>query len=174
MFLSITSERATLYSETTRPGKIPFSAFCHALRQVLALAPTWRAIVRQLHPRARKLAILESDRTLRGRPSRFPFARALRSPAFTRSTMSDRSSSATEPKIVKTMRPTGVEVSIPSVSEMNSIQSDWKSSSARSKWLTLLAKRSNFQTTTTSQYRRFASAMSLSSCGRFSEHSRCR
>jgi len=46
-----------------------------------------------------------------GRPRRLPFARAFRSPAFTRSTMSDRSNSATAPRTVNTVLPVGVLVS---------------------------------------------------------------
>jgi len=52
---------------------------------------------------------------------RFPFARAFRMPALTRSTMSERLSSATAPRTVKTILPAGVEVSICSENETKSI-----------------------------------------------------
>jgi hypothetical protein len=42
----------------------------------------------------------------------FPLARAFRNPAFTRSTIKDRSSSATAPRIVNAILPVGVDVSI--------------------------------------------------------------
>jgi hypothetical protein len=45
---------------------------------------------------------------------RLPFARAFRIPALTRSTVSERSSSATAPRTVNTILPAGVEVSIES------------------------------------------------------------
>jgi hypothetical protein len=50
-----------------------------------------------------------------------PLERALRMPAFTRSTISERSSSATVPRTVKTILPAGVEVSICSENETKSI-----------------------------------------------------
>ena len=62
---------------------------------------------------------------------RFPFARALRIPARTRSTMRLRSSSATAPNTVKTILPVGVDVSSCSNRLTNSIPSAWKFSSAR-------------------------------------------
>ena len=52
---------------------------------------------------------------------RFPFARALRMPALTSSTISERCSSATAPRTVKTIFPAGVEVSICSEKETKSI-----------------------------------------------------
>jgi hypothetical protein len=53
-----------------------------------------------------------------------PLARAFRSPAFTRSTMSERSNSATAPRTVKTIRPAGVAVSSDSDRLTNSIPSE--------------------------------------------------
>ena len=50
-----------------------------------------------------------------------PLARALRMPPFTRSTISERSSSATAPKTVKTIFPAGVQVSICLENETKSI-----------------------------------------------------
>jgi len=61
------------------------------------------------------------SRIFRRRPKCLPFARAFRSPAFTRSTMRLRSSSATAPNTVKTILPAGVEVSICSEKETKSI-----------------------------------------------------
>ena len=84
-------------------------------RAVLAEHPTCLAIVRQEQPRSRSLPILNVSTTTRGRPSRLPLARAFRSPAFTRSTIRLRSSSATAPKTVKTSLPAGVAVSIDSL-----------------------------------------------------------
>jgi hypothetical protein len=51
----------------------------------LAEHPNVRAIFRQDRPRLRSAAILTRSRTAFGLPSRLPFARALRSPARTRS-----------------------------------------------------------------------------------------
>ncbi len=64
---------------------------------------------------------------------RFPFARAFRIPALTRSTISERSSSATAPKTVKTILPAGVDVSICSEKETKSIPNALNVSKARSK-----------------------------------------
>jgi len=63
--------------------------------------------VRQERPCPRSLAILEASTTFRGRPSRFPLALALRSPALTRSAIRLRSSSATAPRTVNTIFPVG-------------------------------------------------------------------
>ena len=78
--------------------------------------PDWagaveRHIVAHDAPLLRRAAILRTATTTRGRPGRFPLARAFRNPARTRSTISDRSSSATAPRTVKTIRPAGVAVS---------------------------------------------------------------
>jgi len=56
-----------------------------------------------------------------GRPIHLPFARALRIPALTRSTIKLRSSSATAPKTVQTIFPVGVLVSSCSENEMKSM-----------------------------------------------------
>lgn len=66
---------------------------------------------------ARRAAIRWRSTIRFGRPSRLPLARAFRSPAFTRFTISDRSSSATAPKTVRTILPAGVEVSTDSDKE---------------------------------------------------------
>jgi hypothetical protein len=124
--------------------------------------------MRHEQPRARKLAIPESDNTLRGLPNRFPFARAFRTPAFTRSTIRLRSSSATAPRTVNTSLPAGVAVSIASLTETKLMPSEPNVSSARSRWDTDRAKRWNRQHATTSNRRRCASAIRRSSCGRFS------
>ena len=92
---------------------------------------------------ARSRAIRRASTFLAGLPSFLPFARAFLSPAFTRSAISERSSSATAPKTVNTIFPVGVEVSICSERETNSIPRDLKVSSARSRWDTERAKRSN-------------------------------
>src|ERR1700729_1741181 len=70
------------------------------------------AIFAQVRPSARRAAILEASTNFLGRPSCFPLARAFRSPAFTLSTMSDRSNSATAPSTVNIILPVGVVVSI--------------------------------------------------------------
>jgi hypothetical protein len=90
-------------------------------------------MVRQERPCARRVAILEASTTFRGRPSRFPFALALRSPALTRSAIRLRSSSATAPKTVNTIFPVGVDVSSCSDRLTNSMPSAWKVSRARSR-----------------------------------------
>ena len=50
-------------------------------------------------------SIWDSRTSALGRPSFFPFARALRIPALTRSTIKLRSSSATAPRMVKIIFP---------------------------------------------------------------------
>src|SRR5215472_2350771 len=130
--------------------------------------PTLISFAIRFHPSpcARRAEIRAASTTVRGRPSRLPLARALRKPARTRSAMRLRSNSATAPKTVKTMRPAGVAVSRDSDRLTNSIPRTRKVSSARKRWLTLRAKRSNFHTATISNRRLWASAMSLSSSGR--------
>src|SRR6266481_2312980 len=63
-------------------------------------------------PPERIEAILARSTLTVGRPSRLPLARALRTPARTRSMIRDRSNSATAPRTVKIILPVGVEVSI--------------------------------------------------------------
>jgi hypothetical protein len=94
-----------------------------------------------------------------------PLARALRIPAFTRSTISERSSSTTAPRTVKTILPAGVEVSICSENETKSILNALNVSKARSKWETERANLSKRQTQTTSNRLLCASAMSRFSSG---------
>src|SRR5215831_20814806 len=65
-------------------------------------------MARQPSPLRRRAAIASLSRSFGGRPSRLPFARAFRRPAFTRSTTSDRSNSATAPRTVNTILPVGV------------------------------------------------------------------
>ncbi len=98
-----------------------------------------------------------------GRPIRLPFARALRMPALTRSTIRLRSSSATAPRTVKTIFPVGVLVSSCSENEMKSMPRLRKVSNALSRCDTERANLSNFQQRTASKRRRCASAMSRSS-----------
>ena len=57
-------------------------------------------------------------------------------------------SAATAPRTVKTMRPAGVAASMHSDKLTNSIPRTRKVSSARKRWLTLGANRSNFRTAT--------------------------
>src|ERR1700730_15232050 len=85
-------------------------AFCPARRAVLVEHSICRAILRQDTPCARSRPILTASTIFSGRPKRFPFARALRRPALTRSTIRLRSSSATAPRTVKTISPVGVDV----------------------------------------------------------------
>src|SRR5258708_37859803 len=63
----------------------------------LFIASPWISAAIRFHPTpcARRAAILFVSRILRGRPRRLPFVLAFRSPALTRSTISERSSSAT-------------------------------------------------------------------------------
>ena len=130
------------------------------------LSPVSRLIVAQDAPASRSEAILARSTTTCGLPSRFPLAHAFRRPALTRSAIRLRSNSATAPKTVKTMRPAGVAVSSDSDRLTNSMPKTQKVSSARKRWLTLRAKRSNFQTAITSKRRLWASAISRSSSGR--------
>ena len=65
-------------------------------------------MARQPSPLRRRVAIVPLSRSFGGQPSRLPFARAFRRPAFTRSTTSDRSNSATAPRTVNTILPVGV------------------------------------------------------------------
>jgi hypothetical protein len=83
--------------------------------------PSCVAIFAQESPRARKRAIWARSTITRGRPSLLPFARAFRNPARTRSAIKLRSSSATAPRTVKTIRPAGVAVSSDSERLTNSI-----------------------------------------------------
>jgi len=62
-----------------------------------------------------------------------------------------------------TIFPVGVEVSICSDRLTKSIPRAWNVSSARSKWDTLRAKRSNFETTAASNRRRLAPAKPIES-----------
>lgn len=73
---------------------------------------------------------------------RFPFARPLRSPALTRSTISERSSCATAPRTVKATLPAGVLVSICSPRLTKAIPRELNVSTARSKCETERANRS--------------------------------
>ena len=101
-----------------------------------------------------------------GQPIRLPFARALRMPAFTRSTTSARSSSATAPRTVKTIFPVGVEVSICSEKETKSIPRARNVSKALSKCETDLANLSKRQTHTASNRLLCASVIRRFSSGR--------
>ena len=118
------------------------------------------AISRKVKPSTRSSRIFVTETETRGRPSRFPFARALRKPALTRSTMIERSSSATAPSTVNTILPMGVDVSTCSERLTNSMPRALNVSRARSRCDTDLAKRSNFQTTTASNRRRWPSSTS--------------
>ena len=70
--------------------------------------PSSFAIARQGVPEARSASILDSLTNTRGRPSRTPFAFALRRPARTRSWIRARSNSAMAPMIWNISRPAGV------------------------------------------------------------------
>jgi hypothetical protein len=85
--------------------------------------PNSLEIARQDAPEARRVSNRFWLTNMGGRPSRFPFARALRNPALTRSTIKLRSSSATAPRTVKTILPVGVPVSTLSESETKSTPS---------------------------------------------------
>jgi hypothetical protein len=80
--------------------------------------------------------------------------------------INDRSNSATAPSTVKTILPAAVVVSICSLRLTKETPRGLNVSSARSKWDTERVNRSNFQTTTTSNLRRWASIMSRFSSGR--------
>jgi len=149
------------------PHKYHTDATARALRQTVAAEQPNRSPMPCIDtPLARSLVISMSETFAVGRPSRFPFARAFRRPARTRSAIRDRSSSATAPRTVKIILPVGVEVSICSLYETNSIPKARNVSRARSRCDTDRAKRSNFQTHTTSNRRLWASAMSRFNSGR--------
>jgi hypothetical protein len=93
---------------------------------VPTLTPSSRVIFGQDRPEARSRAILEASTATRGLPRRLPLARAFRKPARTRSAMRERSSSATAPSTVNTIRPAGVAVSSDSDRLTNSIPRTWK------------------------------------------------
>ncbi len=85
----------------------------------------------QLMPWARRQAIFAPSTASLGRPSRRPLARALRSPARTRSAVRLRSNSATGPRTVKTILPVGVEVSLCSLRLTNAMPIELKREAAR-------------------------------------------
>ena len=114
-----------------------------------------------VHPCDRSRLIVAASTTIRGRPSVLPFALALRSPARTHSAINDRSNSATAPRTVNTILPTGVLVSICSLRVTKAMPSALKVSSARSRWDTERANLSNFQTTTASNWQRCATILTL-------------
>jgi hypothetical protein len=101
-----------------------------------------------------------------GRPKVLPFALAFAKPDFTRSAISDLSNWATAPIIWNSISPAGSEVSTASVTDTKSMPSALHSSRPAIKFLRERAKRSNFQTMTTSTDRRRQSLSSSSSPGR--------
>jgi hypothetical protein len=117
-------------------------------------------------PYTRSVAILRTSTTICGRPSGVSLAFAFRSPAFTRSTIRERSSSSKAPRNVNTNLLAGVHVSRCSDKETNLMRWALKVWRARSRWLTERGKRSNLQTTIASKWRRCAPYISLSSSGR--------
>src|SRR6202041_3433262 len=89
----------------------PFLFFRAKQNAVAALTPRAAPTARQDEPADRSRLISVKSISLRGRPRVFPLARALRSPARTRSAIRLRSNSATAPSTVKTSLPAGVDVS---------------------------------------------------------------
>ena len=87
-----------------------------------------------------------------GRPILFPFRRASPRPALTRSPINARSNCAIAPNIWNTSSPDGSDVSIASVADTKSIPNFRNSSSADTSCRNDLANRSNFQTSTTSNF----------------------
>ena len=87
--------------------------------------------------RMASVAILATSMNFFGLPSRLPLARAFRRPARTLSQISERSSSATAPKMVKIILPAGVDVSSCSLSETNSMPRWFSVSSTSRKCRTL-------------------------------------
>src|SRR5882724_3353285 len=102
----------------------------------------------------------------RGLPSFLPSLRARRRPAFTRSTISERSSWAMAAMIVKIAWPRGPLPSICSLRLINSTPRWRKTSSVSTKCRTERPRRSSAATTTTSTFRALTSAISLSRAGR--------
>src|SRR5882724_1787837 len=140
---------------------------CWFKARITLVFDTWQrvAMSRKVRPSVRSSRIFAAETGIRGRPNRLPFARALRRPARTRSTMMERSSSDTAPKSVKTILPIGVDVSTCSERLTNSTPKARNVSSARNKCDTERAKRSNLHTTTASNSRRWASAIKRSNAG---------
>ena len=85
-----------------------FERRCAIRRTVPTPNPVCLAIARQEAPDARRPSICDSWTPALGRPSFFPFARALRRPALTRSWIKARSNSAIAPMIWNINRPDGV------------------------------------------------------------------
>src|SRR5579859_2980280 len=136
------------------PRKWFLARFWKARRAVPSPMFNCLATARHDAPLERSSSIAKTSTTTHGLPSVFPFARAFRKPARTRSAIRLRSNSATAPSTVKIMRPVGVLVSSASLRLTNPIPSALKVSSARSRCETDRAKRSNFQHATTSNLRR--------------------
>jgi len=112
-------------------------------RNVSLGTPVSVTIARQLKPSLLSLRTWATSTATMGRPNFTPRLLAARCPATTRSRIILRSSSATAPSTVNTMRPAGVVVSIASVTDTKSMPRDENSSSARSRWLVLRANLSN-------------------------------
>lgn len=96
-------------------GNTPPMVFGQATKGALRctlLSPVSRQTVAHDAPPLRGASILRASTITFGQPSRLPFARGFRRPAFTRSTNSERSNSATAPRTVNTILPAGVLVSI--------------------------------------------------------------
>ena len=104
-----------------------------------------------------------------GRPKILPFARAFAKPDFTRSAINDLSNWATAPIIWNSISPAGRDVSTASVTDTKSMPRALHSSRPAIRFLRERAKRSNFQTTTTSIVRRRQSVSSSSRPGLFAD-----
>ena len=100
---------------------------------VASPTPSSEAIARKESPCARSAVTLPASTILRGLPSVFPFARAFRNPARTRSTIKLRSNSATASRTVNIILPVGVVVSICSLRLTNAMPSALNVSKARSR-----------------------------------------
>ncbi len=98
-------------------GFVAASWYCRIQRwtvpiEVSNLTASWRRLTLPIAYASQMDRRASSFRYVRGgRPIRLPFARALRIPALTRSTIKLRSSSATAPRTIKTIFPVGVLVS---------------------------------------------------------------
>ncbi len=123
-------ERPSYPGDANR-GKQAFAYPLAARRISVSLGtPVASATARQLNPCLRSLRTCSVSTSTAGLPNRTPRFLAAFCPAITRSRILQRSSSPTAPRIVNTIFPVGVEVSILSRSDTKSMprrraQPDW-------------------------------------------------
>lgn len=109
MPISASSKRTVARLSLQPSAQICASRFWASCERLAVRFPCSALSLGKLSPRTRRCfaarqSLLVST-TTRGRPSFFPFARAFLSAAFTRSTINERSNSATAPNPVNTILP---------------------------------------------------------------------